>query len=133
MERMIQAMSVNRVIKLRSFLENLLSSLDSNVFYEDASKDAKYPYLVYNLEDSFDDGSIESFPLIIDGWDNNNDTTNLENLMSKVDNSLHRLTGGDEELFFIFYRSSRRTVRDPDKRLKRRQIEFEVKVMGGNR
>ena len=127
-------MSVNRVLKLRRFLEATLADVHPRIWYEAAPDDAVYPFLVYSLDESFDDGSVETVNLVIDGWDApvNGDTTELEEIMGKVDNTLHRLNAGDDELFFIFYRSNRRTIHDPDRRLRRRQLEFETKVMGGN-
>lgn len=126
-------MSINREEILRSFLKEKFDEITTENFYEAAPSTTVYPFLTYLLEDSFDDGLIEVFNLVIDGWDDNSDTTNLVRLMSDVDNLFQRLKGSADGLFFSFYRSNRRTLTDPDKRLRRRQLEFEVKVMGGNR
>lgn len=126
-------MAVNREKTLRIFLESKLDEINSRHFYESSTKTAVYPYLTYVLEESFDDGLTEIFNLVIDGWDNKTDTTDLVQLMSDVDNKFHRLKGRGDGLFFTLYRSGRRSITDSDKRLRRRQIEFEVKVMGGNR
>lgn len=123
----------NREMTLRIFLNNKLSNIHSRNYYETAPDDTVYPFLVYNLEESFDDGSIETFNLVMDAWDNKTDTTEIVQLISDVDNSLHRLRGSADGLFFIFYRNNRRTITDNDSRLRRRQLEFEIKVMGGNR
>jgi len=127
-------MSINREKILRVFLENVFSELTDNHYYEEAPKETVSPYLTYEFDQSIDDGLTEVIPLIIDGWDHTNgDTTNLVQLISDVDNKLNRLKGNKDGIFFTFYRSGRRPVRDPKKRIKRRQIEFEIRVMGGNR
>lgn len=126
-------MLINREALLRKYLENIFQSITDNHFYEDAPSSVGTPYIVYEFEPTFDDGLTEVYPLVVEGWDTNPDTTKLVNLMSEVDNTLHRLRGNVGGIFFTFYRTSRRPLRDPNKKIKRRQIEFEIRVMGGNR
>lgn len=125
---------VIRIIRLRQEITKVLKQINPRVHYESTPDDSEYPFIVYNLGDSLDDGSVETFPLEIDGWDLpvNGDTTELETMMGKIDNALHRYKAGDSDLFFSFYRENRRSITDSDKRLRRRQLVFTIRVMGVN-
>jgi hypothetical protein len=132
--RRVEMTQVIRAIRLRQEINKVLESIHPQFYYESSSDEAKYPFVVYSLADSVDDGSVETFTMEIDGWDrpSNGDTTELEMIMGKIDNALHRYTTGDSDLFFSFYRENRRSITDPDKRLKRRQLVFQIRVMGVN-
>jgi hypothetical protein len=125
-----------KVIELRKTIKSSLQSIHPQVYYENAPDDAGYPYLVYDLPNSIDDGSLEQFVLDVDGWDypSNGDTTALETLMDNADKQLHRKTIViNSELAMTFYRENRLTVRDDDKRIRRRKYIYQVRTHeGGN-
>ena len=126
---------VRRVLALREIIQAKLKEIHPNVFYEDASTENIFPRLVCFLDDSIDDGIVEQFSLEVDAWDCPEDgsTMTLEQLISDVDLALHRQVIVRDGLSFRFYRLNRRTIRDNDKRIKRRQYVYEIKVMGVNR
>lgn len=125
---------VIRVISLRKALNEVLKPIHPNINYETADE-MPYPYAVYLLDDSVDDGLVETFSLEIDAWDQppNGDTTRLEQLIGRIDNALNRLVISRDGLSFRFYRQNRRPVRDPNSLLRRRQLIYQIKVMGVNR
>ncbi|WP_209121511.1 DUF3168 domain-containing protein [Alkalihalobacillus sp. BA299] len=101
------------------------------VWAEEAPSDAVYPYIVYDFTNSIDNGIMENFVLELDFWDNQTDTTALETLCGTVDEDLHRRTVMiTSSLSATFYRENRRQIRDPDKRLRRRQYVYQVRVHG---
>lgn len=124
----------HRTISIREILERVLAPVCERYYYEVVAQNTRYPYVIYNLDDSDDFESVENFTLEIDGWDNPQDgsTTRLEILMGDIDNVLNRLLVTKEGRSFRFYRQNRRGIRDPEKRLKRRQLIYQIKVMGVN-
>lgn len=123
---------MTKVLKIRKVITSLLKTVHLEVHHESATDDASYPFLVYDLPDSTDDGSMENFVLEIDGWDLpiDGDSTKLEVLMGEVDKLMHRKTTTIDGISLSFYREGRTTIRDPDKRLRRRQYTYQVRVHG---
>ena len=119
-----------KVIEIREIIQTALKSVHSRVYYRSAPDTAVFPYLVYDLPNSTDDGTLEQFVLDVDAWDSTNgDTTGLETLIDNADKSLHRKTiivGGD--LAVTFYRESRLTLTDDDPNIKRRKYTYEVRT-----
>ncbi|NOU63177.1 hypothetical protein GC096_03835 [Paenibacillus sp. LMG 31461] len=125
---------MSKVIALRTAIQSMLKAQHPRVYYELASESASFPYLVYDLPNSFDDGTMENFVLHVDGWDSpvNGDTIALETLMEKIDQSLHRKVIRTNGMAFIIYRDNRLSLLDDDKRIRRRKIIYQVRTFGGN-
>ncbi|MCI3922490.1 DUF3168 domain-containing protein [Paenibacillus sp. TRM 82003] len=94
----------------------------------DATDDAQYPYIVYDLPNSVDDGTLENFDLDVDGWSISDDTNVIEDLMSKVDAALHRKSVVVGDLALTIYRENRLTLTDDDRRIKRRKYVYQVRT-----
>jgi L-ribulose-5-phosphate 3-epimerase UlaE len=122
----------HRIIEIRKALQSRLSDVHPQVYYEQAPDTATYPYVVYNIADSTDDGSLEQIMLEVDVWDApiNNNTMPIETLAGNIDTALHRYVFHTEDVFFSVYRENRRNVEDSDSRLRRRQIEYQIRTMG---
>lgn len=123
---------MTKVLKIRNVISSLLDTVQQRNYYESAPDGVAYPFLVYDLPDSTDDGSMENFVLEIDGWDSpsNGDTTELETLMGEMDKLIHRKTTMIDGISLTFYRESRSPIKDPDTRLRRRQYTYQVRVHG---
>lgn len=120
---------MSRVIELRKAIKALLSAAHPQVYYERADQDAVFPYLVYNLINSIDDGTLENFVLDVDGWDANPDTTALETMMAAADSALHRVTVNDTgKICVTFYRENRLTLTDDDPRIRRRKYIYQARA-----
>lgn len=118
-----------KVIELRKIILASLKAKHPRVYFQAAPADAVFPYLVYDLPNSFDDGSMENFTLDVDGWDNVSDTTALETLMDGVDKELHRKTviiAG--QISATFYREHRLPLTDDDPNIRRRKYVFQVRT-----
>lgn len=121
-----------RVVEIRKVLQSLLSSIHAEVYYEEAPDNAVYPYVIYNFVDSNDEDSMEQIMLEIDAWDTpiNNNTIPLETVIGTIDNKLNNIVISVNGVFFSIYRENRRNVPDSDKRIRRRQYEYQIRVMG---
>lgn len=124
---------MSKVIELRKVISSYLKSKHLRVYFEAAPENAIYPYLVYDLPNSSDDGSMEQFVLDVDGWDApaNLDTTALETMMDTVDTGLHRKTVSISGLAMTFYRENRLTLTDEDVRIRRRKYVYQVRTHAG--
>lgn len=119
---------MSKVVELRKQIRSFLKSVHPRVFFEIAPDDALYPYLVFDLPNSIDDGSMERFMLDVDGWDNSADTTALETLMENLDNVLHRKTVMMGNISATIYRENRLTLPDDDKRIRRRKYVYQIRT-----
>ncbi|WP_067725371.1 hypothetical protein [Oceanobacillus damuensis] len=123
---------VIRELEIRKVIENLLIDVAPRLFYEKAAKDTPYPYAVYEISDSIDDGSLEDMELEVNGWDkpSNGSSIELATLMGNIDNKLHRSINNSNGVFFSIYRENRRAIRDPDESIRRRQMTYQIRLMG---
>lgn len=124
---------MSKVILIRMAINALLEPVHPGIFYEIAPSDAEYPLGVFNLPNSYDDGSMENFVLEVDGWDApaDGDTTALEMLMHQMDTAIHKQVIRTNGMAFIFYRENRLPLDDPDKRLRGRRIIYQLRTFGG--
>jgi len=131
-----------KVIEIREIIQTALKSVHARVYFESSPATiddpdnpgtnipTPFPYLVYDLPNSTDDGTLEQFVLDVDAWDSTNgDTTSLETLIDSADKSLHRKTiTVDDVLAVTFYRENRLTLTDDDPNIKRRKYTYEVRT-----
>jgi len=121
---------VIKVIEIREIINTALKTVHARVYYRTAPDTAVFPYLVYDLPNSTDDGTLEQFILDVDAWDMpSGDTTGLETLIDSADKSLHRKTiTVDEVLAVTLYRENRLTLTDDDPNIKRRKYIYQVRT-----
>lgn len=124
-------MMKNRVIEIRKKINATLKTVTNNVHFQSAADDSSLPYLVFDLPNSIDDGSLEQFVLDVDGWDNKADTNDLETLMHNVDTALHRKTFVIDNLTFTLYRDNRLSLTDKEANLRRRKYIYQIRVLEG--
>lgn len=122
---------MNKVIEIRKAIISSLKSAHPEVYFENPSSDAVFPYLVYDLPNSSDDAALETFILDVDGWDlpKTGDTTPLETLMYNVNQALNKKTVVVNNQFAMtFYLSNRLNLPDEDKRIKRRKYIYQIRT-----
>ncbi|OIJ12658.1 hypothetical protein BKP37_12710 [Anaerobacillus alkalilacustris] len=122
---------------LRETLQSLLKSIHpdiivgeesiSRVYFQYSSSKAIFPYIVYDLPNSFTDEEQEIFNLDMDIYDNQSDSTNLEQLTNLFWKKLHYYSYIDDNIQFTIYRENRLPPFDEDKRLKRRKLIFQLR------
>lgn len=124
---------IDIITDIRSFLTSIHpdSSGKPRVFLEDAPKDAEYPFIVFSLPNSIDTSTMENFVLEIDFWNNVPDDTALETLCHNVNTALNRRTVMiSNNISTSAYLENRLQIQDPDKRLRRRQYVYQLRVHG---
>ena len=131
-----------KVEEIRKIIFTSLKTVHARVYFESAPATigdpdnpgtnipTPFPYLVYDLPNSTDDGTLEQFVLDVDAWDSTSgDTTIVEILIDNADKSLHRKTiTVDDVLAVTFYRENRLTLTDDDPNIKRRKYIYEVRT-----
>jgi hypothetical protein len=125
-----------KMIEIRKAVKQLLVAGGINsgyIFYQRTNEDAITPYLILDISNSTDDGTLERFLMDIDGIDNKYDTRELETLMHLVDQALHRkkiyIKRGADELALTIYRENRLTFEnEPEKRLFRRRYIYQLRT-----
>jgi hypothetical protein len=118
-----------KVIELRTALQTLLKTVHARVYYQTAPDTAVFPYLVFDLPNSVDSGTLENFILDIDFWDDDTNTTALETLADSVDIILHRKTLLiTDKMCMAIYRDNRLNVSDDDPRIRRRRYTYQART-----
>lgn len=116
------------MIELRKEITKLIKMHHSRVYFQTAPNGASFPYVVFDLPNSFTNEQQEVFNLDVDIWDNQSDTTNLETLASTIWRKLNYYSHVDEKIQFSIYQSNRLPPLDEDEPdLKRRKLIFEMK------
>lgn len=115
---------MNKLLKL---IRDTLKGLHPNVYHENAPKDSKYPYIVFNVDDGFKTHR-DDYILIVDIWDRNESSMDIEELTDKIDQYLHGKNLPNEYVLPTFFREQRLKIEDPDKTLKRRQLRFDIQT-----
>ncbi|NGT54732.1 hypothetical protein G6Y98_02575 [Clostridium perfringens] len=118
---------MSKTIELRKLIVKLLKDVNKSVFYENANDKAKYPYIVYNL----DNINTVNYPrndiiLTIDVWDRSNSTVTVETLTDNIEDVLNMLNKPSKNLFPTFYLEDRMSIDDEDPLIRRRQLKFNI-------
>ncbi|GLC32919.1 hypothetical protein [Clostridium omnivorum] len=119
------------MIEVRTALSTYLKSLHSKIYFQVAPENATFPYIVYDIPNSFSDGEGgEVITLDIDGWDMNNtgDTTVIETLMQTI-NSLDKKVLTTDNISVVFYLENKMALIDDDKRIKRRKYTYSGRLI----
>jgi len=103
----------------------------SRVHHEEAPDDSPLPYIVFNFPNSYLNEEQEIFSMDIDIWDMplNGSTSAIDILNDLIWEQLHKYRYLDDNIQFSTYRSSRGSVEEKDKRIKRRRLIFNVKYL----
>lgn len=117
----------SKTIELRKVVKSLLNEVSNNVFYEEASSKATFPYLVYEFETV----NLNNYPrddifMTVDVWDKAEDTIIVETLADNIEKALNFTNNPTKYVLPTFYLESRMSLRDDDKQIRRRQLKFTI-------
>ena len=113
--------------KLRIELNKILKTIHPRVYFMKAPDTVVFPYVVYDLPQSYFDDGLEVFNLDIDVWDDKTDTTEIETLAQSIWNTLHKYYFINNDIQFTTYRINRMTIQDDDPRIRRRTLMFNIR------
>lgn len=119
------------MIEVRKAINTYLKTLHPRVYFQIAPESATFPYIVYDLPNSFSDGEgSELISLDIDGWDTNNtgDSTALENLMKTI-NSIDKKTLTTTEIAITLFLDNKIPLLDDDKAIHRRKYIYSGRLI----
>lgn len=112
--------------ELQEEIKLVLDSVHARVYLQIAPVGATYPYLVFDIPNSFDYGESEVFVLDVDGWDNAEDTGVLDTLMASMDTALNKYTAEVQGSGIAVFRDTRLSIIDEDKKIKRRKYVYKL-------
>nr|WP_309099070.1 hypothetical protein [Fredinandcohnia onubensis] len=116
------------MIELRAALKLLLKTFHSRVHHQSAPAGTAFPYVVYNMPNSYTNEQQEIFVLDVDVWDDKDDTTELETIANKIWKGLNYHRHLDDDIQFSIYQENRLPpLDDDDPTLKRRKLIFQLK------
>lgn len=119
-----------KTVALRKQLQALLKTVTANVHYEIASESAPYPYLVYGLRELAYDYGKTLMDLEVNILDYGTSTAVVEALADELQKALNKYKFINHEIQFSVYLSTRNTVEEEDKKIRRRRLTFEVQLHG---
>lgn len=116
-----------KTIELRKVVTKLLKEVNNQVYYESATDEAIYPYIVYN----FDTVNLDNYPrddifLTIDVWDQGENSTEIETLADNIESALNMENKPSDKVLPTFYLDDRRSISDEDETIRRRQLKFTI-------
>lgn len=120
------------MLELRKVLNSLLKTHHPRVYYQQATDKAQFPYIVYNLPNSFDNEQQEVFSLDVDIWSMGADTTDIEVLAGRLWKVLNGYYHIDTNIQFTTHRATRLVLEDDNPDIKRRKLIFELRYFDRN-
>jgi hypothetical protein len=110
--------------EVRQAINNNLKSIQPRTYFLQSPPGAPFPRLVYTIEITNLEDELKLVTLDVDGWDNQKDTTALEDLMTSVKNAFNKNLVINDKLFISFYLDRQLALTDDDPQLNRRTNIF---------
>ena len=114
--------------ELKKNLQELFETLTTNVFAEDADKDTPYPYLVFETQELFNVDNKTVYELEVNLLDYGVSTRAIDTLADDMQKLLHQYYFIDEKIQFTVYKINKNTVKEEDKKIRRRRLTFEIQL-----
>lgn len=120
------------MLNIMKFLTRELKKFSKQVFNENATENAIFPYVVFNVTStSITEKDREDVIVEIDIWDYQKDgydaIVNVEMLTDKIDKYLRSVRQKEGDSLLIFEKINRLSLPDEDSNIKRRQLRYVVK------
>jgi len=117
---------MNKTNSLRKIIQSKINPIIKS-YYRVADPKADFPRAVYDFENiDLGDLSRDDLILIVDLWDEGNDTSRIEDIADQIEEMFNAANLPDENVLPTFYRISRKPIDDEDKTLMRRQLKFQI-------
>lgn len=107
--------------------------IKSRVHFHEADDDTPFPYVVFDLPNTFMNEEQEVFVLDVDIWDMQDDSTTIEELSEIIWKKLNKYYFINNKIQFTIHRSLRLPPLDETERnIKRRKLTFELRYFDRN-
>lgn len=117
----------SKTLEVRKVITKLLRGSGNEVYYEEATQNAGYPYIVFSFSTvDLNNSPRDDYFLVVDIWDRNKQTLRVEEIADEVEEILSFTNSPTETILPTFYKTSRDSIPDENKMLKRRQLRFNV-------
>lgn len=114
--------------KLLTFVYSHLSSLGYSIYDKKPPEGTEYPFIEYGINETFRNVNPKLYTLTIDVWDRGNSTYQVETIASQIDLVLEDLSYSNTDTQVKVKRQSRLKLEDTDATLKRRQLNYQLRV-----
>lgn len=116
-----------RTNELKKLVQTKLKTITTDVYFEQARDNALYPHIVFNFKDiDLEDLSRQDYVLEVDVWDKGSSTDRADELADMVEDLLHTKNLPQTGVLPTFYKMNRKSIPDPDKKIKHRLIRFRI-------
>lgn len=116
------------MIELIKLINDKLSTV-GRAYLEEAPQNCTFPYITFQFLITTEDFQREIFPLEVNVWGNDPDTTDIEEMADQIDRMLHRFKYYQKNVLQTsIYRVNRDMVPDPDPGIRRRMLLFNCKT-----
>lgn len=120
---------VNKMNDLLELIFRELKKVHERVYYEDAEDEAIFPYVVFYISTGTNTEQRHDDILVVEVWDENPDTTNLEDITDKIEKHFDYECFNTEKVSTMAYKESRsKSEKEKKEDLSCRELRFELQT-----
>ncbi len=118
---------MSKTVALRTLIVEILKEVGCVVYYENATKGAQFPYIVYSFDSfNYEYDSRDDVFLLVDVWDKNKTSSKVEELTDTVEKVLGYTNRPNSDTLATFFKESRMSVEDEDELIHHRQVRVKI-------
>lgn len=117
---------MSRTQELKREVKKILRRHCENVFYEEASTSRTYPYIVFEIRELSFDSGMALCRMEVNVIDRGDNSESIESACDGIQNDFDRAHAMTARIQFSAYRLDRQIVREEDKKILRRRMNFEI-------
>lgn len=119
---------MSKTIELRKALTSVFKTITNEVHNEYVPDTAPYPYLQYELNEILSENAKTVIDLEVNVLDYGTSTSEVETISDQLQKILHKHYFINDKIQFTCYKSTRNTVQEEDKKIRRRRLTFEIQL-----
>ena len=116
------------MINIRKLIHSYLKTIHPRVYFLKAPAKTTFPYIVYSFNVSDTGEWYKLITLDIDGWDNKDDTTQLETLMEQV-NTLNKKVLSNDSMSMTFFLDRQIPLTDEENDISRHKYIYQARLI----
>ena len=120
---------MGKTLDLRTLVTTQLRTVCQRTYYNSATRDTAYPYVVFTLSRvDLGDLSRDDFDLCVDIHDKAPDPKTVDQLADSIEAIFNDANLPQETILPTFFRASRYPVEENDKNMQHVQLHFDVEL-----